>query len=211
MITKCIVDANYICLADYKFCNCEPMNCGDSKLSADFLDEIPTKPNHVTTFAEYQDEAHKTCMDNCWNEAYLSYGLISEIGEIADKLKKNIRDGNGIIDDEFKKCLAYEIGDCAWYLAELGAFEGCWLREMNIDSGNMSFNYEIFDIVVALNISAASYVEQGVPDDLHNAVKNCQLLATELGYTFEQILNINLEKLASRKIRNKIKGEGDNR
>ena len=45
---------------------------------------------------------------------YLSLGLTSEAGEVAGKIKKRIRDGKLDIGN-----LAYELGDCFWYLARL--------------------------------------------------------------------------------------------
>mgnify|MGYP000851725956 FL=1 len=45
---------------------------------------------------------------------YLSLGLTSEAGEVAGKVKKLIRDGHLNIGD-----LAYELGDCFWYLSRL--------------------------------------------------------------------------------------------
>lgn len=45
---------------------------------------------------------------------YLSLGLTSEAGEVAGKVKKLIRDGTLNIGD-----LAYELGDCFWYLSRL--------------------------------------------------------------------------------------------
>lgn len=45
---------------------------------------------------------------------YLSLGLTSEAGEVAGKIKKLIRDGKLDIGN-----LAYELGDCFWYLARL--------------------------------------------------------------------------------------------
>lgn len=45
---------------------------------------------------------------------YLSLGLTSEAGEVAGKVKKLIRDGTLDIGN-----LAYELGDCFWYLARL--------------------------------------------------------------------------------------------
>lgn len=45
---------------------------------------------------------------------YLSLGLTSEAGEVAGKVKKLIRDGNLDIGN-----LAFELGDCFWYLARL--------------------------------------------------------------------------------------------
>ena len=45
---------------------------------------------------------------------YLSLGLTSEAGEVAGKIKKLMRDGKLDIGN-----LAYELGDCFWYLARL--------------------------------------------------------------------------------------------
>ena len=45
---------------------------------------------------------------------YLSLGLTSEAGEVAGKVKKLIRDGKLDIGN-----LAYELGDCFWYLVRL--------------------------------------------------------------------------------------------
>ena len=45
---------------------------------------------------------------------YLAMGLCSESGEVAGKIKKLLRDGKLNQGD-----LAYEIGDCFWYLARL--------------------------------------------------------------------------------------------
>jgi NTP pyrophosphatase (non-canonical NTP hydrolase) len=45
---------------------------------------------------------------------YLTLGLVSEAGEVAGKIKKQIRDGDFDVG-----ALAYELGDCFWYLVRL--------------------------------------------------------------------------------------------
>lgn len=45
---------------------------------------------------------------------YLTMGLCSEAGEVAGKIKKYLRDG--VYD---QGGLAFELGDCFWYLARL--------------------------------------------------------------------------------------------
>ena len=42
-------------------------------------------------------------------------GLCSEVGEVADKIKKNMRDGNTYSKEDIAK----ELGDCLWYIAAL--------------------------------------------------------------------------------------------
>ncbi len=45
---------------------------------------------------------------------YLALGLNGESGEVADKIKKHLRDGPLDIGG-----IVYEIGDCVWYCARL--------------------------------------------------------------------------------------------
>ena len=37
---------------------------------------------------EYQQQAMTTCMDSCENDTYMLFGLMAEVGEIADKIAK---------------------------------------------------------------------------------------------------------------------------
>lgn len=80
---------------------------------------------------------------------YLAMGLCGESGEVANKIKKLLRDGKLNIGD-----LIYECGDVAYYLARL------------IDA---------------------------------------------LGYSFEDVLEINHNKLMKRKSNNTLSGQGDER
>lgn len=80
---------------------------------------------------------------------YLGLGLASEAGEVAGKIKKQIRDGTYDPGG-----LAYEIGDCLWY---------------------------------------------------------CARLADAIGYSLEDIMEINYNKLMKRKTAGTISGSGDAR
>jgi len=53
------------------------------------------------------------------NFVYPALGLVGEAGEVADKLKKVIRDNDGILTDEVRDKVAKEIGDVMWYVAVL--------------------------------------------------------------------------------------------
>lgn len=81
--------------------------------------------------------------------SYLALGLNGEAGEVADKIKKHLRDGKLDIGG-----IIYELGDVCWYVARL---------------------------------------------------------ADSLGYSLEDILEINHSKLESRKTRNVLTGSGDAR
>ncbi|MDD3386351.1 MAG: nucleoside triphosphate pyrophosphohydrolase family protein [Candidatus Pacebacteria bacterium] len=73
------------------------------------------------TFQEYQEKARETAIypnkDN--NFIYPTLGLVGEAGEVAEKIKKVIRDDGGIISDEKKSEITKELGDVLWYIANL--------------------------------------------------------------------------------------------
>lgn len=50
---------------------------------------------------------------------YVSLGLVGEAGEIANKVKKILRDKGGIVTEEDRTELSKELGDVLWYLARL--------------------------------------------------------------------------------------------
>src|ERR1019366_7796168 len=50
---------------------------------------------------------------------YLALGLTSEAGEVEGKVKKVIRDNNGMVSQETETALISELGDVAWYLVRL--------------------------------------------------------------------------------------------
>ena len=57
---------------------------------------------------------------------YVTLGLMGEAGEVAEKVKKIIRDNNGEISEEQRLNLGKEIGDVLWYVAAL-------CDELNLD------------------------------------------------------------------------------
>jgi len=67
---------------------------------------------------------------------YLTLGLCSEAGEVAGKMKKIIRDHDGIIDEDVAHKLSLEIGDVLWYVAQLATTLGLQLSEVAEDNLN---------------------------------------------------------------------------
>jgi len=51
---------------------------------------------------------------------YTTLGLVGEAGEVAEKVKKLIR-GDLVLQGDFEKDLAHELGDVLWYLASLAS------------------------------------------------------------------------------------------
>jgi NTP pyrophosphatase (non-canonical NTP hydrolase) len=105
---------------------------------------------------EYQTRALETAIypNQGNNIVYPTLGLVGESGEVAEKVKKIIRDGGGILTDQDREKIALELSDCCWYLA---------------------------------------------------------VLASEIDYSLDEIFEMNLAKLASRKERGVISGSGDDR
>lgn len=71
-------------------------------------------------FNDYQQKALATAKssDNEFNDMlHWVLGITGEGGEIAEKVKKIIRDKNGQVSEADKAELAKEIGDVLWYLA----------------------------------------------------------------------------------------------
>lgn len=107
------------------------------------------------TLNDYQKMALETAVyPKEYKVIYPALGLTGEAGEVADKVKKIIRDNGGNLSEEKRKAIALENSDVLWYVA---------------------------------------------------------VLAHDLGYSLEEIAQMNYEKLKSRQQRGKLGGEGDNR
>ena len=72
-------------------------------------------------FDNYQIEARRTAIypNKDKNFVYPTLGLVGESGEVAEKIKKILRDKNGTFDYESKLALKKELGDVLWYLSNL--------------------------------------------------------------------------------------------
>lgn len=57
-------------------------------------------------------------------------GLTGEAGETADKIKKILRDKDGILTDEDKTAISKELGDVLWYLASIARYLDLPLSEV---------------------------------------------------------------------------------
>ena len=72
-------------------------------------------------FKTYQKKARETAKypNLGSNIIYPTLGLVGEAGEVAEKVKKVIRDKNSIFDEESKLAIKKELGDVLWYLSNL--------------------------------------------------------------------------------------------
>jgi NTP pyrophosphatase (non-canonical NTP hydrolase) len=70
--------------------------------------------------SEYQRASRRTAQYP--REPWLAYpalGLAGEAGEVAEHIKKVIRDDGARVTPERRKAVAKELGDVLWYLAQL--------------------------------------------------------------------------------------------
>ena len=86
----------------------------------------------------YQQGARRTARypDVGSNPIYPTLGLCGEAGEVADKVKKVLRDQNGCFSDAVKQSLLLELGDVLWYVAQLASelgFELDQVAEANLE------------------------------------------------------------------------------
>ena len=98
---------------------------------------ISDSTNHMD-LNDYQAAALSTAVypNQGANFAYPALGLAGEAGEVADKLKKVIRDNDGVLTDQVRDAVAKEIGDVLWYVSVL-AYEMDYdlnaIAQINID------------------------------------------------------------------------------
>lgn len=89
------------------------------------------------TLNEYQEHALETAIyPKDSRIIYPTLGLTGEAGEVADKVKKVIRDANKTFTPEIKAEIMKEIGDVLWYCATLSHDLGFSLDEVaqtNVD------------------------------------------------------------------------------
>ena len=62
-------------------------------------------------------------------------GITGEAGEVADKVKKIIRDKGGYASDDDKAAIAKELGDVLWYVASIARYLNVPLSD--VASGNI--------------------------------------------------------------------------
>lgn len=83
-------------------------------------------------FDDYQKKASKTAIypNVGKNYIYPTLGLAGEAGEIAEKIKKVLRDDDGKLTQEKKAELQKELGDILWYVAQLSTELGLSLSKI---------------------------------------------------------------------------------
>lgn len=140
------------------------------------------------TIQNYQEHAMRTCLPSAKNWSYAVFGLDAEYYELSAKMTgfkaKQIRDGDDFDEAKYLEKIKDEVGDNFWFIALK-----CELREIQFaeifDSGKFGHDEEF----VRWLLQVCEYFH----------------------FDINEILQRNIDKLASRKERGVLKGNGDER
>jgi NTP pyrophosphatase (non-canonical NTP hydrolase) len=88
-------------------------------------------------FDHYQDDAETFAIYN-YPLIYPALGLVGEAGEVAEKVKKLVRDQKfevgsypeGFISEEDSQKIAHELGDVLWYISAIASDLGLRLSDI---------------------------------------------------------------------------------
>lgn len=88
------------------------------------------------TLNQYQEQSKATAIyPKEQGLAYVSLGLSAEAGEVANKVKKIIRDDNSQLTPDKAEAISQELGDVLWYVAQLATELGVNLDD--VAQGNL--------------------------------------------------------------------------
>lgn len=166
--------------------------------------------------------------------SYLGMGLAGESSELFEKIRQN-RDGITTLEGEEMQLLAKEIGDTYWYLAGLAEETDQSLEDI-LKNSNKSLQPDVkFDEIVdeliiqtgvvlevfkkALRDDYELFVNKKLTDQKFEKMNDaiayllliCEYLANFFGVAVSDILQQNVDKLASRAERGVLGGSGDKR
>lgn len=164
-------------------------------------------------FREYQYEAAKTAVYPARNaRKYLGHALEAEVGEVSGVFAKFLRGDQR----DFSERMTHELGDCLWMLAMIAALVDEPVDALpRPDHREASFPSALRQLKKASRRIADTLIDG--PDLMIPALAFDQTLRalTDLaylcGYTLDEIMEINLRKLADRQARGVLQGNGDYR
>lgn len=178
--------------------------------------------NSQLSFNAYQESALKTAIFGPVDHpSVLPFmNCFEAIGRIAERAKKSFRDNEG----NFKSESQEEIWQSFETIRKEAPQAILSMTKASGGNGN-SIIYPVFGLmgeagevaskVIKLVESPEYQITDKDREDLALECSDClwylSALADQLGYSFGEIAQMNLDKLKSRQERNKIHGEGDNR
>jgi NTP pyrophosphatase (non-canonical NTP hydrolase) len=191
----------------------------------------------MLTVGKYAEAARTTALyPNMGNDlTYPLLGLCGEIGEVCEKMKKLIRDHNGICDKDYGDKISKEIGDVLWYVMNFSIEANFNVTENNItftelqdksyreltdrdkmidENIHIEYSFELIKNVAYIvnNVNKQEISNKhGVYLTLSSIVHYLAIICESLNLSLQSCAEGNIKKLLDRKSRNVIKGEGDDR
>lgn len=150
----------------------------------------------------YAEQAWEFALPSARNDSYLSLGLWGEAGELASLVAKSIRDETELDKTEVAK----ELGDVMWFIAGSASYGRKGEAFAALANSAELIREDVYPYVAAEDF-ISSLIAADLPEVFNTAVE----LAHSLGYTLDEVLEMNLAKLQSRRDRGKITGSGDDR
>lgn len=181
----------------------------------------PKAKRPTMTLEAYSSKAMEfTTMTGLTLINYSKLGMLEEIGELAGKIAKNIRGDYAIITDDRHidstkeasgkyirvKDLMLEVGDILWMLTAYrhnNSIRGLDIITLDVPD-KPTTQVELCKTIISLN----GYWINGYNDKALTMIIH---IIEYFGYTLEEVLYLNIEKLEQRRINNTIQGSGDNR
>ena len=188
----------------------------------------------MITWKEYVEESAKTSIYDKWatnyedsptiedviGATYPVLGLLGELGEYAEILEH---------EDPFQESLVKECGDIFWYVADTSRRYGIDLNKyvLNNDQLAVSDIVDFHDILIQASLmgNVAKKVVRDNSGNITDSYKSKMKLYLSFVFMdlqvyiyqlwgegiFEEVLQMNLDKLFSRQERGVLGGDGDNR
>lgn len=150
----------------------------------------------------YAEQAWEFALPSARNVEYLSLGLWGEVGELASLVAKSIRDETELD----KTAVAKELGDVMWFLASSASYSG-----NGEEFASLANDADLQDDFVNSYAATEDFISMLIAADLPGIFNAMGELAYSVGYTLDEVLEMNLAKLQSRRDRGKITGSGDDR
>lgn len=163
---------------------------------------------------EYQAQALTTCLPSALSREYLIPGLVAEVGELFGKKAKAVRDGWA--EEALKFELVKEYGDVAWMTAVLLEVEQVRTIVERHNPRVLSFLGRTPDpltsILARVNVLANEDFHEFIPTEAQGLWLDLAAHSQSItGWSFDRVLQINLDKLQSRQARGTLAGSGDHR
>ena len=184
---------------------------------------MPDAPDEMTlmdqelALAEYLPQALATVQPEARSLSYLVPGIAGEVGELLGHTAKAV--WHGTDEEDLCRELAYEYGDVAWMTAVLLDTTGRTALSADDAVQRRVDRWSADHPLTALFGRAAGLLKAHDDEDPDRVGAHAQHMWSSLatlaqattGYSFEEILDMNVEKLASRAERGVLKGNGDHR